>query len=48
MYKMNLEHINLPESKESIKDFWSHAQRIGANLKGLSLCEDGNLGHQKE
>lgn len=43
MYKMNLEHIDEPESKEIIKTFGVMPKGFRANLKGLSLCKNGTF-----
>lgn len=43
MYEMNLEYIDLPESKETIKDFWSVWKDSEANLKGTLTGQRGEI-----
>lgn len=43
MYEMNLEYTDLPESKETIKDFWSVWKDFEANLKGTLTGQRGEI-----
>lgn len=39
---MNPEHLFIPQSEKTIKDFWGHIKMNSANnLKKLSLLKDG-------
>lgn len=39
---MNPEHLFIPQSEKTIKDFWDHVKmNSGNNVKKLSLLKDG-------
>ena len=45
---MNPEHLFIPQSEKTIKDFWDHVKmNSGNNVKKLSLLKDGKEHHYR-
>lgn len=43
MYKMKLENTDLPESKETISDFWSCVKRIWSQFESALTGQTGKI-----